>query len=85
MFRETVVHLRDLPRYRQILATLIRYGYWDVVRALRIEGVVGPIERALGETAPPSSRPERIRRVCVMMEACPHQARRPPASETPSA
>ena len=24
MFRETVSHLKDLPRYRQILATLIR-------------------------------------------------------------
>lgn len=64
MIRETVVHLRDLPRYRQILTTLIRYGYWDVVQALRLEGVVGPIERALGESSPPLSRPERLRRVC---------------------
>ena len=34
MLRETVNHLRDLPRYRQILATLIRYGYRDVVALL---------------------------------------------------
>jgi ubiquinone biosynthesis protein len=64
VFRETVVHLRDLPRYRQILATLIRYGYWDIVQALRLEGVVGPIERALGEPSPPHGRPERVRRIC---------------------
>jgi ubiquinone biosynthesis protein len=64
LLRETVVHLRDLPRYRQILTTLIRYGYWDLVQALRLEAVVGPIERALGEGSPPHGRPERIRRVC---------------------
>ena len=31
LLRETVGHLRDLPRYRQILTTLVRYGYHDVV------------------------------------------------------
>lgn len=64
MIRETVGHLRDLPRYRQILATLVRYGYQDVVAALHLEGIVRPIERvALGET-PELDRPRRIRMVC---------------------
>ncbi len=58
MFRETVGHLRDLPRYRQILATLIRYGYRDVVAALHLEGLVRPFERvARGEEVPPHDRP----------------------------
>jgi ubiquinone biosynthesis protein len=65
MIRETVGHLRDLPRYRQILATLIRYGYRDVVAALHLEGLVRPIERvALGDGAPPHDRPRRLRMVC---------------------
>lgn len=65
MLRETVGHLRDLPRYRQILATLIRYGYRDVVTALHLEGIVRPIERvALGEDVPPQDRPRRLRLVC---------------------
>ena len=45
VIRETVGHLRDLPRYRQILTTLVRYGYQDVVAALHLEGLVRPIER----------------------------------------
>ena len=54
MIRETVGHLRDLPRYRQILATLVRYGYQDVVSALHLNGLVRPIERvALGDDVPP--------------------------------
>jgi ubiquinone biosynthesis protein len=54
-----------LPRYRQILATLIRYGYRDVVAALHLEGVVRPIERvALGPDAAPHDRPRRLRLVC---------------------
>ena len=36
MIRETVSHLKDLPRYRQILATLVKYGYQDVVAALHL-------------------------------------------------
>ena len=66
MFRETVGHLRDLPRYRQILATLIRYGYQDVVSAIHLEGLVRPIENiALGpENVPPSDRAMRLRMVC---------------------
>ena len=64
MIRETVGHLRDLPRYRQILATLVRYGYHDVVAALHLEGIIRPIERvALGET-PELDRPRRLRLVC---------------------
>ena len=63
--RETVGHLRDLPRYRQILATLIRYGYRDVVNALHLEGLVRPIERAaLGADVEPADRPRRLRLVC---------------------
>ncbi|HEX8198887.1 MAG TPA: AarF/UbiB family protein [Isosphaeraceae bacterium] len=63
--RETVSHLRDLPRYRQILTTLIRYGYQDVVAALHLEGLVRPIERvALGDGVPPQDRPRRLRLVC---------------------
>jgi len=46
VFRETVSHLKDLPRYRQILATLVKYGYQDVVSALHIEGIVRPFERS---------------------------------------
>ena len=42
--RETVSHLKDLPRYRQILATLVKYGYQDVVAALHLEGLVRPFE-----------------------------------------
>jgi ubiquinone biosynthesis protein len=65
LLRETVNHLRDLPRYRQILATLIKYGYRDVVGALHLEGLVRPIEKvALGEDVPPQDRARRIRMVC---------------------
>ena len=65
MFRETVSHLKDLPRYRQILATLVRYGYQDVVAALHLEGIVGPLERAaLGDDVPPHDRARRLRMVC---------------------
>lgn len=65
MLRETVGHLRDLPRYRQILATLIRYGYRDLVEALRLEGLAKPFERAaLGDDAPPKERPMRLRMIC---------------------
>lgn len=65
MIRETVGHIRDLPRYRQILTSLVRYGYQDVVAALRLEGIVRPIERvALGHDAPPQDRPRRLRLVC---------------------
>jgi ubiquinone biosynthesis protein len=65
LIKETVGHLRDLPRYRQILATLIRYGYRDVVTALHLEGLVRPLERvALGDDAPPRDRARRLRLVC---------------------
>jgi ubiquinone biosynthesis protein len=65
VIRETVGHLRDLPRYRQILATLMRYGYQDVVSALHLEGLVRPIERvALGDEVPPQDRARRLRLVC---------------------
>src|SRR3954453_13992306 len=65
MLKETVGHLRDLPRYRQILATLMRYGYRDVVSALHLEGLVRPIERvALGDEVPPQDRARRLRLVC---------------------
>src|SRR5205814_5511149 len=63
--RKTVGHPRDLPRYRQILATLVRYGYQDVVAALHLEGLVRPIERvALGADVPPQDRACRLRMVC---------------------
>jgi ubiquinone biosynthesis protein len=65
VIRETVGHLRDLPRYSQILATLVRYGYHDVVVALRLERLVGPFERvAMGEGVPPPERAIRLRMVC---------------------
>src|SRR5215218_8332929 len=65
VIRETVGHLRDLPRYRQILASLMRYGYQDVVAALHLEGIVRPIERvALGDDVPPQDRARRLRMVC---------------------
>ncbi len=65
LLRETVGHLRDLPRYRQILTTLVRYGYHDVVSALHLEGIVRPIERvAMGAEAPPHDRPRRLRMIC---------------------
>ena len=65
MIRETVGHLRDLPRYRQILTTLVRYGYQDVVAALHLEGIVRPFERvALGNEVPPQDRARRLRLVC---------------------
>ena len=64
VIRETVGHLRDLPRYRQILTTLVRYGYQDVVAALHLEGLVRPIERvALGDGVPPQDRACRLRMV----------------------
>jgi ubiquinone biosynthesis protein len=64
VIRETVGHLRDLPRYRQILATLMKYGYQDVVAALHLEGVVRPLERvALGDGVPPQDRACRLRMV----------------------
>ncbi|MDG3002779.1 ABC1 kinase family protein [Paludisphaera mucosa] len=65
MIRETVGHLRDLPRYRQILTTLARYGYQDVVAALRLETIVRPLERvALGEEVAQLDRPRRLRLIC---------------------
>ncbi len=65
MIRETVNHLRDLPRYRQILASLMRYGYQDVVSALHLEGLVRPLERvALGDEIPPHDRARRLRLIC---------------------
>jgi len=65
LIRETVGHLRDLPRYRQILASLVRYGYRDVVAALHLDGLVRPFERAaLGDEVPPQDRPMRLRLVC---------------------
>ncbi|MGZ3469206.1 MAG: ABC1 kinase family protein, partial [Isosphaeraceae bacterium] len=65
MLRETVGHLRDLPRYRQILTTLVRYGYHDVVAALHLEGIVRPIERVtIGVDTAPQDRPCRLRLVC---------------------
>jgi ubiquinone biosynthesis protein len=65
LLRETVSHLKDLPRYRQILATLMRYGYQDVVAALHLEGLVRPIERvAMGGDVPPQDRARRLRMVC---------------------
>ncbi|QEH33702.1 putative protein kinase UbiB [Aquisphaera giovannonii] len=65
MLRETVGHLRDLPRYRQILTTLVRYGYHDVVAALHLEGIIRPIERvATGGEATPQDRPRRLRLIC---------------------
>ena len=65
LIRETVSHLKDLPRYRQILATLVRYGYQDVVGALHLDGLVRPFERAaLGDDVPPQDRARRLRMVC---------------------
>jgi ubiquinone biosynthesis protein len=65
LLRETVSHLKDLPRYRQILATLVRYGYQDVVSALHLESLVRPFERvALGDDVPPQARAQRLRLVC---------------------
>jgi ubiquinone biosynthesis protein len=65
LLRETVGHLRDLPRYRQILASLIRYGYRDVVTALHLDSLVRPIERAaLGAEPTAHDRPRRLRLVC---------------------
>jgi ubiquinone biosynthesis protein len=65
LLRETVSHLKELPRYRQILATLVKYGYQDVVSALHLEGLVGPIARvALGDDVPPQDRARRLRMVC---------------------
>ena len=65
LIRETVGHLRDLPRYRQILGSLARYGYRDIVTALHLDKVVGPIERAtMGDEVPPHARPERLRLIC---------------------
>jgi ubiquinone biosynthesis protein len=65
LIRETVGHLRDLPRYRQILASLVHYGYRDVVAALHLDGLVRPFERAaLGDEIPPQDRPMRLRLIC---------------------
>ena len=66
MIRETVSHLRDLPRYRQILThLLVRYGYQDVVAALHLEGIARPIERvALGNEVLLQDRPRRLRLIC---------------------
>jgi ubiquinone biosynthesis protein len=65
LLRETVGHLRDLPRYRQILTTLVRYGYHDVVSALHLESIIRPIERvATGGEFTPQDRPRRLRLVC---------------------
>jgi ubiquinone biosynthesis protein len=62
---ETVGHLRDIPRYGQILTTLVRYGYQDVVTALHLEGIARPIERVtLGNEVTQHDRPRRLRLVC---------------------
>ena len=67
MLRETVGHLRDLPRYRQILATLIRHGYRDVVAALHLDGLVRHAAGEApgdGEIPTPRDRPRRLRLIC---------------------
>ena len=66
LIRETVSHLRDLPRYRQIITTLVRYGYQDVVSALHLDAIVRPIERVAfgGEEPQAHDRPRRLRMVC---------------------
>ncbi len=66
MIKETVAHLRDLPRYHQILSTLIKYGYRDLVVAMHLEDWVRPIENlALGpDGIPPLDRAQRLRMVC---------------------
>jgi len=65
LLRETVGHLRDLPRYRQILTSLVRYGYQDVVAALHLESLIRPIERvAAGGEFVVHDRPRRLRLVC---------------------
>jgi ubiquinone biosynthesis protein len=65
VIRETVSHLRDLPRYRQILTSLVRFGYQDVVAALHLEGIARPIERVtLGNEVEIKDRPRRLRLVC---------------------
>lgn len=67
LLRDTVGHLRDLPRYRQILGTLVKYGYQDVVAALHLEKLVDPIARAaLGgqDNVPPIEPARRVRMVC---------------------
>src|SRR3954452_25458034 len=65
LLRETVGHHLDLPRYPQILTTLVRYGYHDVISALHLEGIVRPIERvATGVETALYDRPHRLRLVC---------------------
>ena len=64
MIRETVSHLRDLPRYRQILAALVHYGYQDVLSALNLEGLSRPIEWVARNEPPPPERHKRARLLC---------------------
>ncbi|ADV60747.1 ABC-1 domain-containing protein [Isosphaera pallida ATCC 43644] len=67
MLRETVGHLRDLPRYTQILSSLARYGYHDLLNALNLEILAKPLEWVtLGEEAPP---PERSKRLRLLLES----------------
>jgi ubiquinone biosynthesis protein len=64
---EALGHMRDLPRYREILTALIKYGYRDVAAALHLEAVLGPLERLTrGHSPPPADadRPHRLRLVC---------------------
>lgn len=62
MLRETVGHLRDLPRYSQILGAMMHYGYQDVLSALNLEGLAKPIEWvSRGGEPPPAERPKRVR------------------------
>ncbi len=64
MLRETVGHLRDLPRYRQILATLIHHGYRDIVAALHLDSLVRPSAVEDPEAPTPRDRPRRLRLIC---------------------
>lgn len=61
MLRETVGHLRDLPRYQKILAALVHYGYQDILALLNLEGLARPIEWVARVDVPPPERHKRLR------------------------
>ncbi|GIX49637.1 MAG: ubiquinone biosynthesis protein UbiB [Candidatus Tectimicrobiota bacterium] len=57
--------LRGLKRYREVAQALVKYGYVDVVEALRLDMPLRFGRRLLGRPeAPPVSKPVRLRLLC---------------------
>lgn len=62
------VWVTHLKRYREIIAVLVKYGFVDVVQALRLTPYLAAGRRVLSavgrEVSPDLARPQRLRLTC---------------------